>query len=263
MKKIIFIKLGGSLITQKDKPYTSRIDVIQNIASELAKIMKEKQDTVFILGNGGGSFPHYPAVQYKMKEGIQRPEQVFGFCKVQDAAAQLNRIVVHELLDKEIPACSINPSSIFTAKSGTVKNAYVDSLLGVLEKGITPVLYGDIIFDEQKGSTIFSTEYIFDILISMLLEKKYEIEKVLYLCTVEGVYDTNGNIISEINEKNWDEVKKQIYETEGYDVTGGMAHKIQSALRLGKKGIQTYILKGSKESLCVITNSGEQGTRIV
>lgn len=262
MKKLIFIKLGGSLITEKDKPYTARMDVIQNIATELAHITKEKKDTLFILGNGGGSFPHYPAVKYKMKEGIKTPEQVMGFCEVQDAASRLNRIVVRELLDKGISACSINPSSIFTARKATVKNVFLDSIIGFLNTGVIPVVYGDIIFDEEKGSTIFSTEDIFNILISEFLQRDYQVEKVLYLCTVDGVYDKNGKVIPQITEQNWENVKTHLYATEGFDVTGGMVHKIESALDLAQKGIQTYILKGKEESLHVMIDENQIGTVI-
>jgi isopentenyl phosphate kinase len=82
MKKLIFIKLGGSLITKKDVPYTARYDIIQQFAKELKEIISKRQDVQFVLGNGAGSFGHYPVIKHNLKNGIQTSDQVQGFCEV-------------------------------------------------------------------------------------------------------------------------------------------------------------------------------------
>jgi isopentenyl phosphate kinase len=50
-----FLKLGGSLITDKDKPYTAHRDVIARIAQEVATALQEKSDLHILLGHGSGS----------------------------------------------------------------------------------------------------------------------------------------------------------------------------------------------------------------
>lgn len=245
MKKIILIKLGGSLITEKDKPNTAKIDRIRNIAAELKKLIDQNRDCSFVLGNGAGSFGHYAATKYKIKDGIKNLEQIFGYCEVQDSVAKLNRIVIEELLQQGIPACSINPSSMITAQNGNVKSIFLDSFIGYLKTGIIPVLYGDIVCDEQKGSHIFSTEDLFNIIIEELLHRSYQVEKVIFLCTVRGVYDKEGKIIPEISKDNWNGVKQNLYAPAGFDVTGGMVHKIEAALHYAEKGIDTYITRNN------------------
>lgn len=244
MRKIILIKLGGSLITEKDKPYTARIDVIKSIATELKQIMTKEKDMHFLLGNGAGSFGHYPAQKYHIKNGIKNEEQIFGFGAVQDGVARLNRVVVNALLKQKIAACSLHPSSFLTAKHGKKKKIFTDSMFGVLDIKLTPVIYGDIVYDEADGCHIFSTEDLFSLLKPEFIDNGYKIEKIIQLTTVSGVLDENKNIIPSITPGTFEKVKKHIYKTEGYDVTGGMLHKIQTALSYAKKGIQTYIVQG-------------------
>lgn len=244
MKKVIFIKLGGGLITYKDKPYTVRLKVIHRLAKELNEIQKELPETQFVLGNGAGSFGHYAANLYNVPQGIQTKRQVFGFSFVQSRVNQLNLLVVEKLLRAKVNAFSIQPSAILTSSNGKIKNMFLGSVQGLLTLHITPVLYGDIVYDDVRGCKIFSTEDLFQILIQRLHKKQYVIEKVIHLTTVDGVLDKKGIVIREITKDNFSSVKKNLYAPEGYDVTGGMLHKVKESLKLAKRGIKSYIING-------------------
>jgi len=264
MKKIILIKLGGSLITEKDKPYTSRDDVINQLAIEIKKIITTKKDTIFILGNGGGSFAHYPAKKYHIQDKTKK--DLFGYAAVQDGAAQLNRIVVGALLKQGIPAVSLHPSSFVTASGGVKKAFFTDSLFGQLHNHLTPVIYGDIVFDEKDSYHIFSTEALFSLIIPELRKEHYQVEKIIHLTSVAGVLDAKKQIIPLISQQNFVEVKKHIFKTKGTDVTGGMLHKIETALSYAKNGIPTYIIQGdNKQKLLtkLLLNQEVIGTTIV
>ncbi|MFI5416812.1 MAG: gamma-glutamyl kinase, partial [Nitrososphaerales archaeon] len=50
---MILIKLGGSIITNKEKPLSPRISTIDKISKQLKKIHEP-----IILVHGGGSFGH-------------------------------------------------------------------------------------------------------------------------------------------------------------------------------------------------------------
>ena len=58
---MILIKLGGSIITNKERPLSPRKKTIENIARNLKKI-----DEPIIIVHGGGSFGHYWSVKYDM-----------------------------------------------------------------------------------------------------------------------------------------------------------------------------------------------------
>ena len=93
MENLILVKLGGSLITDKNKPFTPRHDVINRLAREIHEAKEEKHLKV-IVGHGGGSFPHKPAKDYRTNEGIVNGQSFKGIALVQDAASKLNRIIV-------------------------------------------------------------------------------------------------------------------------------------------------------------------------
>ena len=60
-----FIKLGGSVITNTEKPYTAKIGTIRRVLNEIKEAKRDK-DFNLIIGHGGGSFPHIPAHKYKV-----------------------------------------------------------------------------------------------------------------------------------------------------------------------------------------------------
>lgn len=233
---IIFIKLGGSLITNKEKAYSLHKKNIQRVVKSLSNIIREKKDTLFIIGNGAGSYGHYAAT-------IHDYRKPFGFAFVQQKVKELNSVIVEELLKNKIPAVSLPFSSISTAKSKELKSIYLDSLLGFLRSGITPVVYGDVVLDEELNTAIFSTEKIFSILCDKL-GTSYKISKVIHLTTVDGFLDENKKVIPIINKKSYETIQKNLYKTKGVDVTGGMMLKVEESLKLANKGIDTHIING-------------------
>lgn len=103
---LIILKIGGSLITKKDKPFTENKEIIEGVVKEIHQARKERNFKLFI-GNGGGSYPHVPAKKYRIVEGIINKKSLKGIAEVQDAASRLNRIIVRALLDAGENAISI------------------------------------------------------------------------------------------------------------------------------------------------------------
>lgn len=249
MKKLVFIKLGGSIITEKNTAMTARLDMISGLAKEISDVAKTRNDIQFIIGNGAGSFGHYQVIQYKLKDGITSQEQWYGYSIVQGAVSMLNNLVVKSLQQEQLPVVTIQPSAIFTANNGKPETVSLRSFFKLLENEVIPSFYGDIIVDTARGCTIFSTETIFDILINASLEKKIDVDMVIHLTKVPGVLDDNKKVIKEITAENWPSIQKFIAKTDGYDITGGMKHKIEASLLYAKKGIKTIIADGEKKGI--------------
>ncbi|MBI4154352.1 hypothetical protein HY501_03370, partial [Candidatus Woesearchaeota archaeon] len=81
--------LGGSVITDKSKPYTARRDIIRNLAKEIKEALDEKKFPL-IVGHGSGSFGHTSAAKYSTHNGAINKKSWEGFSKVQNDAARLN-----------------------------------------------------------------------------------------------------------------------------------------------------------------------------
>ena len=243
--KLVLIKFGGSLITNKQKAYTPNTKIIKDLVRQIKEALTEDKNLSLIIGNGGGSFAHYPAVKYKMQNGIKTNQQKYGFCQVQDGAASLNRIIVKELLDNGVKACSLQPSSMIVCEGGKVKSFFMESLIALLKLKIVPVLYGDIVLDKSFGSYILSTEELLTEISVRLKKSNIKPYLVIHNGLTQGVMDEQGKLISSINQAKYEQLGKIFYQTKGYDVTGGMLHKVKECLNLSKFGIKSLIINGT------------------
>jgi len=254
-KDLIFIKIGGSLITKK-KPYTLNLKKIREIAKEIVNLRKKYKVKVLI-GNGAGSFAHVSAKKFKTKEGYILKESKIGHCVVEDDASTLNRIFVKELIRAGERAISVQPSAFLFAKNDKIKSYFLDPIKFYLKEDLVPVVYGDVISDEKKGCTILSTEEIFK-----FLAKKLRPKKIFLLSNVEGVLDEKGKLIPQIKKRDFQKIKKFLKGAEKIDVTGGMLHKVKVAIEMAKLGCQVFILEGKKGNLERLMKGEKIGTKI-
>ncbi|MBI5356594.1 amino acid kinase [Candidatus Collierbacteria bacterium] len=264
MKEIILIKLGGSLITDKSRPMTPRPDIIRRLGTEIKSALSKKKNIRIILSHGSGSFGHIPAKKYGTAEGFQDKLGRLGACITNDIAARLNRIVIQELISTGLAVGFIPPSSIFVAENGKTTKVFVDPILILLDKGIIPVIYGDVIWDTKKGSSIFSGETCLKIISRELIKRNWKISRNIQLGIEKGVLDRNGEIIPLITLMKFRKLHKKINGSANPDVTGGMWHKVKESLEMGKFGIETLIASGEVKGLAnkALTGKKVSGTII-
>lgn len=246
MKNLIFVKLGGGLITDKNKPYSFRLDVIDRLCREISQAGKENKFSL-LLGNGVGSFAHTSAKKYKTIEGFINNQSKYGFCKVHNDAAEISKIVINSLLKAGEKVFSIAPSSCFLTRRSKIIDSNLKIIKKLLDYGIVPVVYGDVAVDLEKGSSILATEDTF-----VYLAKKLKPKKIILVGKVNGVYtddpikNEKAEFIPRINKKNWQEIRKYLKGSDGIDVTGGMAQKVEKSIELAKTGCKVLIINGNK-----------------
>lgn len=261
-KNIIFIKIGGSLITDKTKPFSLKERALDIICDEIK--LATQAGKWLIVGHGAGSFGHVPAKKYQTHKGIINGESLRGIAEVADVAAQLNRIVVKKLLEKGVNAVSVSPLSTMLAENHQIKSLCSDSIEELLKLNLLPVVYGDQIIDAQVGCTIFSTEKVLGYLAMHLKKKGYQIERIIHCGQTNGVYDLDGKTIPAINSRNMEKYKQALLGSNGTDVTGGMLHKVEETLALAKAGIPGLIIDGVENGSLSKAVKGESvlGTRV-
>ena len=264
MKNLIFVKLGGGLITDKTTPYTHKIDVIDRLSQEITQARKEKFFNL-LLGHGGGSFPHTSAKQYKTSEGFLDKYSKYGFCRVHNDATQINKLVINSLLIAGEKVFPISPSSCFLSDNSEISDSYLKTAKKLLlDYDIIPVFFGDAVVDLKKGCCILSTEKIL-----VYLAKKLKPKEIIIADKVDGVFtddpikNVNARFIPEINRKNWNQIKKYLKGSDGIDVTGGMIQKVQKSIQLAQSGFKVQIINGLKPGYLKRALLGETlGTRI-
>ena len=229
MTELVFLKLGGSLITDKDKPYTPRLDKLAELAREIASSRTPNQRLV--LGHGSGSFGHAAAKQYGTREGIKdsprkSEDQNYwkGFAEVWFQASQLNRFVMESLRAAGLPAIALAPVAAVTSRETRVASWDLTPLRSALDAGLLPVIYGDVIFDEARGGTILSTEDLFAHLARHLHPKR-----ILLAGLEAGVWEdfpASTRLVDGISLQSYEAMRDGIGASASVDVTGGMAAKV-------------------------------------
>lgn len=263
-KEVVCIKLGGSIITNKEVPMHVRADVLKRLVKEIATAQNETGE-LYIVGHGQGSFAHAPALRYKTMEGFIHEESRMGMAVTQDCAAQLNRIVVQEFLAQSIPAVSFTYSNTMVTKNSKPEHWCSAVLEEYLEKGLMPITGGDVLVDSAQGCTIWSTEKILGHLAEYFAKSDaYRVTKVLHVTEVAGVLDSTGAVVPEITNKNIQEVEKMIGSTKGFDVTGGMGHKLEESMKLASMDIKIGIISGLEPDILYRSLVGKKvvGTEI-
>lgn len=254
--KAIFIKLGGSLITDKTTPMSVKESVIDTIAAELSTIYQNNPETVLIIGNGAGSFGHFAVHKTNWKENKKDPMRI---AEVRQITTSLNSIVLKHLVSKNIPTISFSPSSFLEYRSGKMLS-WLESVFHFVSIGITPLVFGDVIFDANEGSRIISTEEVLEVIAQKWIKDGNTIESFVYCTSVDGVLDNNSKTIPKLLSTM---PLNTITETKGFDVTGGMAQKVLAGYRALEYCDRVYIINGSiKGNLTKAINKQDIGTQL-
>jgi isopentenyl phosphate kinase len=242
---VTFLKLGGSLITDKTRPHTARREVLARLADEISAAVNEIPSLRLVLGHGSGSFGHVPAKQYGTRQGVRTEQEWQGFHEVWQEASSLNQMVMEALHTAGLPAIAFPPSAAVTAQDGRVWSWDLSPLEAALANGLLPVVYGDVVFDLARGGTILSTEDLFAHLASRL-----QPARLLLAGLAEGVwedYPRSTRLIPTITPKTLAEGKLRLGGSAGTDVTGGMDSKVRQTLALVEEipNLQAWIFSGA------------------
>lgn len=266
MRDVVFAKWGGSLLTDKTRPETLRPGVLDRLAGELGRAREElrKTDVGVVLGHGSGSFGHVAADRWKIHEGLRGTENLAGVAETQGAAAALHRRVLDALAKAGVPAFTIAPSSAVVTASGRPVKVEAEPVALALRAGLVPVVYGDVVLDRDQGVAICSTETVFTALAEALPEHGLRLARCLWLGETEGVWDETGETLPEIDPAAGETELGGVGGSRGTDVTGGMLHRLEHALRLARSGVPSWIGSGLEPGRFERALVGEEvaGTRV-
>jgi isopentenyl phosphate kinase len=230
MTELVFLKLGGSLITDKTQPYTPRLDKLAGLALQISTALSRTPGLRLVLGHGSGSFGHTAAKQHGTRNGVHNAEGWRGFAEVHFQAEQLNHHVMDALHNAGISALAFPPSGAVIASDGQVALWETTPIRMALTNGILPVVYGDTVFDEVRGGTILSTEDLFQFLARQLTP-----ERILLAGLEAGVwadFPARTRLLNEISPKSYAAMRAGLGAAVGTDVTGGMESKVRQMLAL-------------------------------
>ena len=224
----IFLKLGGSLITDKTKIEHAHKAVIRRLAREIKAALEARPALQLVLGHGSGSFGHVAAKKHGTRDGVKDRLGWLGYAEVAAAAARLNQIVTDVFVAEGVPVVSVPPSASARCEDGALTYLDTFAIRTLLENQLVPLVHGDVALDNVRGATIVSTEDVFIYLVRAL-----QPTHILLAGEVTGVYEDSemsSAIIPVITPGNMAQYAAALGGSHGTDVTGGMMGKVQQML---------------------------------
>ncbi|HEX5839243.1 MAG TPA: isopentenyl phosphate kinase [Anaerolineales bacterium] len=276
MKELAFLKLGGSLITDKMKPYTPLLSVMDDLALQITTSLQTQPNLRLVIGHGAGSFGHVAASEYKTRDGYPQPSPLThrerdtteenywkGFAEVWYQASTLNRYVMEALHKAGLRTIALPPSASVIASDGRVAVWETTPIRMALAAGMVPVIFGDVVFDEVRGGTILSTENLFTFLMKALHP-----DRVLLAGVEEAVWEDfpeRKRPIERITPESFEGIRHSVGGSAAADVTGGMEAKVREMLDLIQEnpGLKIQIFSGTQPGNLVRALLGDKlGTEI-
>jgi isopentenyl phosphate kinase len=190
------------------------------------------------------------------------PQKRVGFCEIQNAVKELNMHICSAFIKEGLPAVAIPASGFMTATNKRITEGNLDSFKRYLAKGFIPVIYGDVVLDDELEFSVISGDQLIQYLAVNLSP-----DRVILGTDVDGVYSknpkTHDDAIFFDRFSSLDDLDS-LEGTTNVDVTGGMVGKIKELLYLADLGIESKIINAEVENniFKVLENDEVKGTVI-
>lgn len=241
----VVLKLGGSVITEKDRPETVDDAALDRAAADVADADLER----LVVVHGGGSFGHPAAAAHGVTE-TEGTRDADAIRAIHGAMRELNDAVVGRLAEHGVPAIPIHPLSVAARGQDGALALDPSAPATLLDEGFVPVLHGDGVAHAGRGVTVLSGDEIVT-----ALARSLDADRVGLCSTVPGVLDGEGEVLDRV--RDYEAVADSLGGSEATDVTGGMAGKVRALLALDGSSF-VFDLEG----LAGFLSGGSPGTRI-
>lgn len=229
MQRLALVKLGGSVITFKDRPLAANASAIEGIAKVLSSV-----NIPVIVVHGGGSYGHHWSVKYDMHTK-PAPYDAHGVSVVHESMVALNQIIVNALISAGANPYAV-PPPIYTAGHRPVASKIKD-VYTMAKNGVMPVTFGDVVHMGGRKYSILSGDSLMTILAQALRPSR-----VLFATNTDGIYRNmeTKEVVPELSPRG----KVEFSKVAGADVTGGMQRKVREAFKIASLGMDVMLVNG-------------------
>jgi len=237
---MILIKLGGSIITNKERPLSARRKAIESILKQIKKINEPK-----IIVHGGGSYGHYWSVKYDMHTKPAKYD-ARGVAIVKNSMIELNKIILDIAVKNRINAYCLPPTDFMNGNK-SIKNKIL-TMNDISKSGLIPITFGDALWFGQKKSYILSGDVIMTT-IAKILKPRLSV----FVLDVDGVYSnlkTKKLIYDFKKEKPTISIHKM-------DVTWWMTRTIAEAVTISRSGLNVFFTNVNKPQRITYAVTGQ------
>jgi isopentenyl phosphate kinase len=242
-RELAVLKIGGSVITDKNGELTARTMEIDRLAGEIQKANIHN----LIIVHGGGSFGHPSAQRYSIREGFREDRQRIGFSETHHVMTVLNGLFMDSLIWHQVPAVSVTPSSCLVTENGRISRFEETALRELLRMAFIPVLYGDAILDTKLGFTILSGDQLVSALATRL-----NADRIIVGVDVDGLYDADPKVekkakmFEHLTLEDLKKLQSRLEKPTVCDVTDGIAGKVAELVPAIEKRVRVIIVNALK-----------------
>ena len=226
--KLALVKLGGSVITHKDRPLAANAGAINAITKVLAGL-----DMPLIVVHGGGSFGHHWSVKYDMHTK-PAPYDPHGVAVVHESMVALNQLIVNALIKAGSNPYAI-PPPVYTAGHKPIASK-IKGVSVMAQNKVVPVTFGDVVHMGGSKYSILSGDSLMSILARALRPMR-----VVFATNVDGIYKdmASKQVVPVLRPNSPVEFAKV-----SADVTGGMQRKVMEAFKIASLGMDVMLVNG-------------------
>lgn len=230
---ITILKVGGSVITDKSADDgAAKLNEIERIASEIADFNGK-----LIIVHGAGSFGHPQVKRFGLTGKFDHAGSIITHMSVRE----LNTMFVKALNSAGVNALPVHPMACAISENSRIKSMFLEPIEEMLANGFVPVLHGDMVMDTELGTSVLSGDQIVPYLAIQMKASRIGIGSA-----EEGVLDNKNELIPQISNENFNEVKEYLGGSSNTDVTGGMLGKVLELLNLSEQSSSiSYIFNAS------------------
>jgi len=239
------VKLGGSVVTKKDKPLTTDMRAIRRLCGELALSNTKR----LIVIHGGGSYGHYLVRRHRLlppKESANR----IGLAKVVQGMDALSAAITESLIESGLPAVVLPTYAMATTRLGHIRALFLKTISSTLDLGLVPVMRGDLCCDEATGYSIVSGDVVAE-----ALARRLRVGNIIMCLDRDGL-EADGKALPIVRMRDRS-YRSFLWPTAGIDVTGGMAHKLEALRPLTRRGVRLLLINGRRRGRLLSALKGE------
>ena len=268
-KDLTVIKLGGSLLTDKSKPYSARDALMRTIAQEIKSCLDKGLIEDLVIVHGVGSFGHPPVLEYKLHKGYTGPEQFIPLSRTQRIVNEFRHLITKVFQEEGIPVNLLHPSSMVIAEKMRIANSFFEPIKGWMSLGMVPLLGGDLLYDQAMGFSVGSGD-----LLAVELARQLGAKRLIYAMDVAGFYSDNpktnkeARLMERISLTDLGTILNEMEQKGAADASGAMKGKLYSistASDLIAGGLDVTLVSMMKEGDLTSLLKGQevQCTRII
>lgn len=244
-KPLVVIKLGGSVLTDKKRIYTPRMQMIHRAAEQIAAVRKRFS---IVLVHGAGSYGHIPVTRFGLEDGFTGPKQLKRLAVTKFKLLEWERILDETFLKHEVPLTPFLASDFIVTRKGRIVSAELEPLRIWMRLGCVPITGGDIVPDISKGFSILSGDQL-----AAYMASKLKAARLVYGVDVDGIFDSNpklnpkAQLLTDLAPSLASRLMAKPTFRTASDVTGGMGGKIKEAVIAARHQIPVYFVNMAKD----------------